>query len=239
MEMLIEENTNGKSNKEIFEEIKNILNLEGVTYKINEQTMNIITKDGDVYTLLGDGTLIEGEVAYLDIADGSIELKSNGYIQGENTVEYTGKYIITGTTTENTVKITDVGTYDITIKDLNIDVSSIDNTNAFMAGNKNTGLNVIINIQGKNTLISKNASALSWSGIINDIEGSTLELCGTGELEVSCGNSRAAICIGGNNAKNIIINSATIYAVKKGEKYGVPIGGSNSSVIINRWKYIC
>ena len=42
-----------------------------------------------------------------------------------------------------------------------------------------------------------------------------------------------------NNAKNIIINSGTIYAVKKGERYGIPLGGNNASIIINRWKYIC
>lgn len=94
-----------------------------------------------------------------------------------------------------------------------------------------------LNIEGNNTLFSNNVSALSWSGITNETGGSTLELCGDGKLETSCGNSYSAMCIGGDNAKNITINSGEIYAIKRGERYGVPIGGNNSSITINRRNY--
>ena len=166
-----------------------------------------------------------------------------GNLKGINkkniTTAYTGKYILTGTTTENVVRVCDEGTFDITIKDLNIDVSSKNNVVAFLAGNKNTGLNVKINIEGNNKLVSSNASALSWSGITANTEGSKIELMGNGNLEATCGNSYGAMCIGGNNAKNIIINSGNISAIKKGEKYGIPIGGTNATITINRRKYNC
>ena len=96
-----------------------------------------------------------------------------------------------------------------------------------------------MNIEGNNTLISSSASALSWSGVTNETGGSKLEICGKGRLELSCGNSYGAMCIGGNNAKNLTITSGEIYAIKRGEKYGNPIGGNGASIIINRWDYSC
>lgn len=214
--------------------------LKDTNYLTKSKFMMITTKQGYIFTVLYDGTVLEGKYALLDIADGSIQLKGNGYIQGTDSfIQYDGKYIITGTTTENNVSVMEKGTYDITIKDLNIDVSNKNNVIAFLAGNINIGLNVILRIDGVNKLIAGNTSSLSWSGITANENGSTLKLCGNGSLETTCGNSDSAYCIGGNNAKNIVIDSGNISAIKKGEKYGNPIGGNGSIIIFNGRKYNC
>ena len=232
----INEKNDEKKLKLLVEKLQTRQELENAQYLINSKFITITTKQGFVFTVLYNGIIIEGKFAYLDISEGSIQLKENGYKQGDNElVTYTGKYIITGTTTENTVSVIEKGAYDITIKDLNIDVSAKNNTIAFLAGNISTGLNVKLNIEGNNKLCSNNASALGWSGVTSDAGGSTLEICGNGRLETTCGNSYSAMCIGGNNAKNITINSGEISAIKRGEKYGNPIGGNNASIIINRW----
>ena len=241
-----DKNLKSKTDKEKLEilverlKTRNGLEEQNTNYEISSKFASITTKQGFEYTVLFDYTVIEGKLAYLDIEDGSIQLKESGYIQGNNAlVPYTGKYIITGNTKDNTVSILEKGTYDVTIKDLNIDVSTKNNVVAFLAGNINTGLNVTLNIEGNNTLISSSASALSWSGVTNETGGSKLEICGKGRLELSCGNSYGAMCIGGNNAKNLTITSGEIYAIKRGEKYGNPIGGNGASIIINRWDYSC
>ena len=47
-----------------------------------------------------------------------------GYIQNNQPlVKYDGKYVITGTTKDNVVRVMEEGTYNIILKDLNIDVS--------------------------------------------------------------------------------------------------------------------
>ena len=224
----------------LYERLQNKQEFNNSTFSTNSKFITITTSQGFTFTILYDGTIIEGKFAYLDISEGSIKIKENGYIQGTNElVEYQGKYIITGTTTENTVSIIEKGNYDITLNNLNIDVWNKNNVTAFLAGNISTGLNVKLNIEGTNLLRSNTASALSWSGVSSESGGSTLEISGNGKLDATCGNSYGAMCIGGNNAKNITINSGEISAIKSGEKYGYPIGGTNASIIINRWKYSC
>ncbi len=63
-------------------------------------------------------------VAELDLSNGSIEITAEGYTQGETTVEHTGKYVLTGTTTTNTVTVTG-GEQEITLGGVNIDVSDM------------------------------------------------------------------------------------------------------------------
>ena len=116
-----------KSNIEFFEKIKEELNWKNANYLIRSSSMDITSETGNEYTLVKDGTLTEGRLAYLDIADGSIYLYSNGYKQNEGELqEYQGDYIITGSTERNAVKVMDIGTYNITIKDLSIDLSELD-----------------------------------------------------------------------------------------------------------------
>ena len=121
------------------------------------------------YTLIDDGTTVEGQLAYLDIADGTIQLYGDGYIQGTNTkTPYTGRYIITGTAQGNYVRVCNEGTYNITIKDLNIDMSTLDSGCPFNAngGNKSTGCFVNLNFEGDNHFIAGNQRSrirIYWS----------------------------------------------------------------------------
>lgn len=113
-----------KDSKEIFEIIKENLDLNDANFKIYSKCMHITTKEGWNYTVGFDLSIYEELIAYLDIADGSIDLKQKGYIQNNQPlVKYDGKYVITGTTKDNVVRVMEEGTYNIILKDLNIDVS--------------------------------------------------------------------------------------------------------------------
>lgn len=187
----------------------------------------------------------------LDIANGTIELYSNGYKQNGSSLISTdnNKYVITGTTTENTVKVMDVGTYKITIKDLNIDVSGIDKMCAFNAnrGAKAKNLYVNVIIEGSNTLCGGGSAAgLGFSkatpNVDGETEGSTLTINGDGELNVTGGWASAGIGSGytgldsaAGEANNIIINGGNITA--KAGTNGAAIGGGLynkvNNIIIN------
>ena len=113
-----------KDSKEIFEIIKENLDLNDANFKIYSKCMHITTKEGWNYTVGFDLSIYEELVAYLDIADGTIDLKQEGYVQNNQPlVKYDGKYVITGTTKDNVVRVMEEGTYNIILKDLNIDVS--------------------------------------------------------------------------------------------------------------------
>ena len=210
-----------------------------------------VTKSGKEheYTLIDDGTVADGKIAYLDIADGCIDLRENGYVQGvvsniyspygelRNTItgefiQGISKYIITGTTTDNMIQISEKGNYDITIKDLSIDVSGKSNGYcAFIANRTATYTNVVINIEGNNYLKSYSGAGLSFSTNISNINGensgSTLTLQGNGKLETIGGSWSAGIggnYSGRNSACNITINSGTIIATGNG--HGAGIGGA-------------
>ena len=164
-----DKNLKGKTDKEKLEilverlKTRNGLEEENTDYVLSSKFLSITTKHGAIFTVLYDYTIIEGRFAYLDIADGSIQLKETGYIQGNNDfVAYTGRYIITGTTTENTISIIEKGIYDITIKDLEIDVSATsDGMSAFNANKegKQTGCFVDITLEGNNRLLSSSGAA--------------------------------------------------------------------------------
>ena len=209
------------------------------------------------YTLIDDGTTVEGQLAYLDIADGNIDLYSNGYKQytgnlqrlnKNGSTECNGKYIITGQTTDNVVRVCDEGTFDITIKDLSIDARD-SNYCAFNAnkGRKTVGCYVNIILEGNNNLKGGNGPGLGWVGATPNISGttngSTLTIDGDGYLEVYGGNmqwtSAIGNCYSGGDASgdtnNIIINGGNIYA--KGSTNGSGIGGAlykkTNNIVIN------
>ena len=206
------------------------------------------------YTLIDDGTTVNGQLAYLDIADGNIDLYENGYTQSTGnlkginkkniTTAYTGKYIITGTTTENVVRVCDVGTYDITIKDLNIDAKNNKGTNnenlctAFNAnrGAKADGCFVNLKLLGNNVLKGRSAPGLGFTranpNINGKTNGSTLIISGTGNLEALSTGYSAAIGSGysgweasAGTVSNIIINSGNIIAYNVQNSHGAGIGG--------------
>ena len=212
---------------------------------VNKQGKAIsINVKGYEFTLIDDGTMEEGKLAYLDIADGSIQLKSNGYIQGSNAlVPYTGKYIITGTTTENTVRVMEEGKYNVTIRNLNIDVSNLsNNTCAFNAnaGKKALGCFVNLTINGNNYLKGGGnyAPGLGFANAKQNTkgvtDGSTLIINGNGNLETRGNGWAAGIGSGytgatGGNVDNIIINSGNITAIGSGNGCGI----NSNSIIIN------
>ena len=229
---------------------------DGVNY-IRSNKFIFVSKDDLEYTILEDGTIIEGKVAYLDIADGNIDLYSNGYKQyignlqnlnKTNITTHTGKYIITGTTTENVVRVCDEGNYDITIKNLNIDArdSNYCAINANKA-KKAVDCNVNIILEENNVLRGGNGPGLGWVGATPNVDGvtngSTLTIGGNGYLEVYGGNKQwtSAIgnCYSGGDASgdtnNIIINGGNIKA--QGSTNGSGIGGAlykkTNNIVIN------
>ena len=106
-----------KTSRYIFEIIENDLDLEDADFKIYSKCMHIITKEGWNYTIAYDLSIYEEIVIYLDIADGPIDLKAKGYVQNNQPlVKYNGKYIITGSTTDNYVRVMEEGTYNVILK---------------------------------------------------------------------------------------------------------------------------
>ena len=238
----------GKSDREIFEEVKKSLNFEKAKYEISDKSMNITTKEGYEYTLIGDGNIYDEKVAILDIAEGTILLDKDGYIQGTKPkVIYNGKYIITGTAKEKYVKVRNEGTYDITIKDLNIDMSTLDYGCPFNANGKATGCFVNLTLEGNNYL-KGNGVGLGFAGATPNVNGvtngSTLTISGSGSLEASSNGWAAGIGSGygygwNNNAmgtvSNIVINSGNIIARGNSHSSGIGcvLNGSVNNIIIN------
>ena len=229
---------------------------------VNKQGKAIsINVKGNEFTLVDDGTMEEGKLAYLDIADGNIDLYSNGYkqytgnLQGLNkngVTEYTGKYIITGTTTENTVNVREQGTYNITIKNLQVDVSNYSYTCAFNAnlGRHSTNCYVTLKIEGDNLLQGgSGAAGLGFTHATPNMngvnDGSSLTINGNGKLEVK---TKASYGIGSGwgypyvnnnsigNVSNIIINSGNIIA--EGSGRGIGCASSVDNIVINGGKII-
>ena len=218
----------------------------------NGHTIKVKYSDGE--EIIYDGT----PVMILNIAKGSIEIRNDTYKiittndDGTTTTtedEYTGKYVITGTSNKDAVKILGTGNFDITLRNLNIDVSAIDKLSAFN-GNYNAmakGVNLKIKLEGENTLIGgNNAAGLGFAGgtpnLDGETEGSTLTIEGNGTLNVTGGNYAGGLGIGytglnaaTGNANNIIINSGTIIA-KTGNN-GAAIGGGlrkeSKNIVIN------
>lgn len=247
----------GKSDREIFEEVKKSLNFEKAKYEISDKSMNITTKEGYEYTLTGDGNIYDEKVAILDIADGNIDLYSNGYKQYTGALErlnkngstsFTGKYIITGTTTENVVRVCDVGNYNVIIKDLNIDCSSLNTGCPFNAnaGKKATDCFVKITLEGSNYLQGKLAPGLSAGGgtpnVNGVVNGSSLTIDGNGSLETK-GHTAGPYGqpgIGGQSdpsgfVSNIIINSGNIKATGISNCCGIGSGlrQNVNNIVIN------
>ena len=220
-----------------------------------------VTKSGKEYeyTLIDDGTTVNGQLAYLDIADGNIDLYENGYKQytgnlqnldKNGATECNGKYIITGTTTENVVRVCDVGTYDITIKDLNINIKGktpiICNARSIANGHV-----VNITIEGDNYLATTNGPAISFDIAYNTEESitdrSTIVFKGDGSLTAELiGNNLGAVIGGsyggggGNNNcnANLIVNSGTynLGLSYNGASLGSGLRGSGFFITINGGK---
>ena len=251
----------GKTTKELFEMLEDKMNMKELSWTVTSKVAYINVNNEYYLTLLEDGTIKEGKVAILDIADGSIDLKTNGYVQGEivysgnngngynvigDFVEYDGAYVITGTTTKDVVRIVEKGTYDIIIKDLHIDIRSSYNDAlsyqrlcAFNANrNKyNTDVFVNINIEGDNKLYGVGPAIGFVSGNISDYgeKASKLVINGDGILHAEGSTAIGSGPFGAEaatgNANNITINSGKIMA-RKPSGTGCAIGGGNANNIV-------
>ena len=196
---------------------------------------------GNKYIVFDNGDIIDGNIAYLNIEDGNIDLYSDGYKQytgnlqnnKNNLTEYTGPYLITGTTEANAVNVMEEGTYDITIRDLNIDLSSsTSNISAFNAnkGSKAQGCMVNVTLEGNNLLYSYGMAGLHFCGGSANTEvetnRSTLTIKGEGYLDAECkagyGGSGIGGCYSGAPVCDIVIESGNITA--KGLAHGCGIG---------------
>lgn len=225
------------TNAEIFQKVQQKLNYENAEYDTSSVAMVVSTKWD--FTLIEDGSVKKGRYAYLSIADGAIDIYSTYYTQGKKTVEYTaGDYTITGNSSEYGVRMREDGTFNITFKDLTIDVSSIGSRRAAFNGNYGTKTdNLFLNIflDGTNYLKGCDAPALAFAygtpNVGGVTTGSTLTIQGEGSLEVHGCWANPAIGSGytgwescPGDANNIIINSGTILAY--GYRVAATIGGA-------------
>lgn len=128
-------NRYGKLTKD---ELQQELNSNGNTAEVTKSINGLIVsikETGRFYEISRNGSVskVDEVPAYLDIANGSIEISNTGYkiiytnsetgAKETTTYEYQGAYIITGSTEENYVCIMTTGDFDITIMDLNMDLS--------------------------------------------------------------------------------------------------------------------
>lgn len=178
----------------------------------------------------------------LNISQGSIVIGENDITYGGN--PYLGSYIkgqpitIIGSTTTNTVTVESGVPANITLENVNIDVSASDNKAAFEIEKDSIG-NVNITLVGDNKLKSgKNCAGLQKNGDSDNVGKLTIQ--GTGSLTATGGNKGAGIGGGNeNSASNITINGVTDggKVTAKGGTWAAGIGGGGygdgSVIIIN------
>lgn len=138
-----------------------------------------------------------------------------------------GDYIIIGTgePTSNTIKVAKEVAANITLTNVNIDVSNTENSTAFLIEDNSTG-NVTITLVGDNILKSGfSQAAIQKNG--NGADIGTLTIKGTGSLTANGGSNGAGI--GGSldhSSSHIIINSGVI-TTTGGSKVGTSGGGGS------------
>ena len=164
----------------------------------------------------GDGVQTE-----LDVSQGNIVITADT-VNGKNsdgtdvTVTDPDGYIITGSTTSNTVTVS--GTQNITLQNATIDLSD----GRFCAFDIGDGGNVTLTLEGVNTI----KSGTSCAGI-EVLDGETLEITGTGSLTVTGGQYGAGIGTGETNdggfsCGSVVISGGSVWAT--GGEYGAKVG---------------
>lgn len=142
----------------------------------------------------------------------------------------------TGAPTTNTIVVAKDKSANVTLKNVNIDVSGTDNACAFKIEDDSKG-DVTVTLEGDNTLKSgKGCAGLQKNG---DVNSGTLTINGNGSLSAFGAGYSGASLVGGTGkgggagigggshgiGANIIISSGDIYA--KGGEYGAGIGGGD------------
>ena len=207
------------------------------------------------------------ETGELNLAEGSIRITGSGYsVNGEEEKAYIGDYTISynGTeATKNTITVVS-GEHNITLKNVNIDVSDGAKEGEIPCAFAITGGEVTLTLEGKNTLHSGGVFAASPSKGIGYAglwvkKGAEIVIQGDGQLTATggCGienksKTNGGAGIGGSNIResaegamgNITINSGTIIAsgAQMSGRTGAGIGwaagdnGSKSVITINGGK---
>ena len=157
--------------------------------------------------------------AALDLSTGSIEISAEGYKVGDGElVEHTGKYVLTGTTTTNTVTVTG-GEQEITLSGVNIDVSGMQ-----------TGIPCAFAIEGGQvtlTLADSSENTLK-SGLIDDTAAATGISCAGlwvnqgAELIINGGTdgSGKLTAVGGGTRSHDFNNKGKASGIGAGRTYG-------------------
>ena len=172
--------------EEMKTEIEKYQNIKVSEYKEYNGNLVVITEDG--YKFLIDKKKVLA-VEILNIEYGNIEIYPDYYILNDENISNDDKnYIITGSTTENSVKIfgDQSNTYNIYISDLTIDVKSISNLAAF---NIKEGANVNLNVMGENTF----TSGFGCAGLQKSSKDGNLIIEGVGKLTTSGGQQGPGI----------------------------------------------
>ena len=178
--------------------------------------------------IIGLSALAQGDGVQttLDISQGNITITADsvsGYDSSGNAVTATDPdgYIITGSTTSNTVTVS--GTQKITLDNATINVSGIADSAAFKIENNNTG-DITLTLVGTNSL----TSGINCAGLQKnvDADGSgKLIITGSGSLSANGGDRGAGIGGGENcGTGNIEINGGAITAVGSDGGAGVGSG---------------
>ncbi|MCI7130944.1 MAG: YDG domain-containing protein, partial [Lachnospiraceae bacterium] len=182
----------------------------------------------------------ESSSVYIRTLEDKFEGTKKQYsVDGINYTTYTGRVLLTGTTDKNNVVIQS-GTHEITLSDVNIDVSDDGKSAIELEGNAAVSLT----LEGTNVLRSANEHAgirvENRTDDLNDTDHTaSLTINGPGSLEVHGGENGAGI--GGNNGWEerigghggiIHIQSGTVKAY--GGEYGAGIGGGSGGSGGNR-----
>ncbi|MCI7766569.1 MAG: carbohydrate-binding domain-containing protein [Oscillospiraceae bacterium] len=171
---------------------------------------------------MGFNVHAEGEQTLLNVSQGNIIIDADtvsGFDSDGNavTAHDPDGYIITGTTTDYTVKVS--GSHKITLMGADIQVDGC----AFKIEDNNSGTVEIV-IGGTNVL----KSGEDYAGLQKNGSSGTLTISGTGSLTATGGLNGAGIGGGKSGiASNITISGGTIYA--QGGSGGAGIGGGKNN----------
>ena len=152
----------------------------------------------------------------LDLANGSIVITETGYTQGnaERETAYTGEYIISGTTTENTITVTG-GDHQITLNGVNIDLSAQEEEDipcafAIEGGNVTVALADGTENTLKSGLIDDGTKGISCAGL----------WVGQNASLTITGNSGKLIAVGGGTGSHHFGNAAKAAGIGASRVYG-------------------
>ena len=165
------------------------------------------------------------ETEELNLAEGSIQITESGYTVNDGEEKaYTGDYTISydgAEATQNTITVVS-GEHNITLKNVNIDVSNGAKEGKIPCAFAITGGKVTLTLDGKNTLLSGGITGekIGYAGLWVK-KGAELVIKGEGQLNATGGHGTGGGAgIGGSNINetaegamgNITINSGTIIA---------------------------